>query len=59
VADSEGISDFNCGDLIGIAVARNCVYDALTATWLPSECGDDELTAEFNRSGLGVDGTWS
>jgi hypothetical protein len=39
--------------------ARNCVYDALAAAWLPPHCRDAELTAEFSRSGPGPNGTWT
>ncbi|MCJ1394406.1 hypothetical protein MMC18_007284 [Xylographa bjoerkii] len=48
----------DCGTTIADALVRNCVYDSLAAAWLPPYCRDDELTADFDRSGPGSDGAW-
>ncbi len=47
-----------CGSSVSEAKSLGCVFDALASAWLPPECRDDELTAEFNRSGPGPDGAW-
>lgn len=49
----------DCGKTIKEALERNCVYDALATAWLPPYCRDDELSAEFDRSGPGSNGEWS
>lgn len=46
----------DCGDTIGEAEAMGCRYDPLSVSWLPPQCRDDELTAEFNQAGPG--GEW-
>ncbi|RDW81523.1 uncharacterized protein DSM5745_05080 [Aspergillus mulundensis] len=48
----------DCGRTIDEAIARKCVYDSLATAWLPPHCRDDALTAEFDRSGPGSDGSW-
>ncbi|QKX55363.1 uncharacterized protein TRUGW13939_02455 [Talaromyces rugulosus] len=48
----------DCGSAVHEALSRNCVYDTLATAWLPPHCRDDELTAEFKRSGPGADGSW-
>ncbi|KAL4742411.1 hypothetical protein BDV11DRAFT_180805 [Aspergillus similis] len=48
----------DCGRTIDEALARKCVYDSLATAWLPPHCRDDALTAEFDRSGPGSDGSW-
>ncbi|KAK5655854.1 hypothetical protein OQA88_5393 [Cercophora sp. LCS_1] len=48
----------NCGNSVAEARARGCKYDSLGTAWLPDHCRDDELTAEFERSGDGPDGRW-
>jgi hypothetical protein len=39
-------------------MSKGCIFDALASAWLPPDYRDDELTAEFNRSGPGIDGSW-
>ena len=61
-AHSEGAAttaSCDCGNSTAEAVALGCKYDSLAAAWLPEHCRDDELTAEFERSGPGVDGSWT
>ncbi|KAL4939786.1 hypothetical protein BDV06DRAFT_213998 [Aspergillus oleicola] len=48
----------DCGNSIDEAIARQCVYDSLATAWLPPHCRDDALTAEFDQSGPGSDGSW-
>jgi hypothetical protein len=48
----------DCGANTTEALALGCKYDSLAAAWLPEHCRDDELTAEFERSGDGPNGTW-
>ena len=48
----------DCGANIAEALALGCKYDSLAAAWLPEHCRDDDLTAEFERSGTGPNGTW-
>ncbi|KAG5980404.1 hypothetical protein E4U55_004071 [Claviceps digitariae] len=47
----------DCGTTINEAVKLGCKFDTLSASWLPLRCRDDELTAEFDRSG--PDGQWT
>jgi len=47
-----------CGTSSTEAKSMGCKYDSLAAAWLPERCRDDELTAEFDRSGDGPNGTW-
>jgi hypothetical protein len=49
----------SCGSSKAEALTLGCKYDSLAAAWLPEHCRDDELTAEFERSGPGVDGKWT
>ncbi|KAG5979806.1 hypothetical protein E4U55_004743 [Claviceps digitariae] len=49
----------SCGNSTAQALALNCKYDSLAAAWLPPHCRDDELTAEFERSGPGKNGQWT
>ncbi|KAG6039349.1 hypothetical protein E4U41_002849 [Claviceps citrina] len=49
----------SCGNSTAQARALGCKYDSLAAAWLPPHCRDDELTAEFDRSGPGKDGAWT
>ncbi|KAK0616936.1 hypothetical protein B0T14DRAFT_568502 [Immersiella caudata] len=56
--DSRPSGDCDCGNSTSEALSRGCVFDALASAWLPPECRDDELTAEFNQSGPGVAGAW-
>lgn len=49
----------DCGNSTAEAVELGCKYDSLAAAWLPEHCRDDELTAEFERSGPGPDGKWT
>lgn len=49
----------DCGSSVAEAMSLGCKYDSLAAAWLPEHCRDDELTAEFERSGPGVDGKWT
>ncbi|PWY95401.1 hypothetical protein BO94DRAFT_456032, partial [Aspergillus sclerotioniger CBS 115572] len=48
-----------CGTNTTTALSLNCKYDSLAAAWLPPHCRDDALTAEFDRSGPGPNGTWT
>lgn len=54
-----GLNLCDCGSTVDEALSRDCVYDALSAAWLPPYCRDDELTAEFERAGPGADGAWT
>ncbi|KAK2010902.1 hypothetical protein LZ32DRAFT_562112 [Colletotrichum eremochloae] len=56
---SPAIASCDCGNSTAEAVALGCKYDSLAAAWLPEHCRDDELTAEFERSGPGPDGKWT
>ena len=47
-----------CGESIAEAKALGCKYDSLSVSWLPPHCRDDELVAEFDRSGPGANGEW-
>lgn len=49
----------DCGRNTAEARSLGCKYDSLAAAWLPEHCHDDELTAEFERSGDGPNGTWT
>ncbi|KAG5937033.1 hypothetical protein E4U60_002168 [Claviceps pazoutovae] len=49
----------SCGNSTAQALAIGCKYDSLAAAWLPPHCRDDDLTAEFDRSGPGKDGQWT
>ncbi|ETS82905.1 hypothetical protein PFICI_04781 [Pestalotiopsis fici W106-1] len=53
-----GLNECDCGPTTADALARDCKYDSLSTAWLPPYCRDDELTAEFDRSGPGPDGSW-
>lgn len=53
------ITSCDCGKSSAEALSLGCKYDSLAAAWLPAHCRDDELTAEFERSGPGVDGSWT
>jgi hypothetical protein len=53
------ITSCDCGNSTAEAVVLGCKYDSLAAAWLPEHCRDDELTAEFERSGPGADGKWT
>lgn len=48
----------NCGASTAEAVAMGCRYDSLAAAWLPGHCRDEQLTAEFDKSGDGPNGAW-
>ncbi len=48
----------NCGSSISEAKSKNCKFDSLATAWLPPTCRDDELTAEFERSGPLEEGSW-
>ncbi|KAK3988011.1 hypothetical protein QBC44DRAFT_330276 [Cladorrhinum sp. PSN332] len=37
----------------------NCTYDTLSTAWLPPHCRDEDLTAEFDRSGPGPNNSWA
>ncbi|RAQ62083.1 hypothetical protein AFCA_012967 [Aspergillus flavus] len=47
-----------CGNSTSEAISLGCKFDSLAAAWLPPYCRDDELTAEFERSGPGPNGSW-
>jgi len=46
----------HCGSSISEALSLECQFDTVSASWLPAQCRDDELTAEFDRAGPG--GKW-
>ncbi|KAJ5993019.1 hypothetical protein N7451_008743 [Penicillium sp. IBT 35674x] len=48
----------DCGDSVAEALSNDCIYDELSAAWLPERCRDDALTAEFATIGDGPDGRW-
>ncbi|MCJ1400776.1 hypothetical protein MMC11_003984 [Xylographa trunciseda] len=48
----------NCGSSIAEAKSRGCRFDALSTAWLPPECIDEKLSAEFDKAGTGPNGTW-
>lgn len=48
----------NCGSSISEAKSKSCRFDSLATAWLPPACRDDELTAEFERSGPLEGGVW-
>ncbi|MCJ1381173.1 hypothetical protein MMC17_004282 [Xylographa soralifera] len=48
----------NCGNSIAEAKTRDCKFDSLATAWLPAGCRDDELTAEFEKSGPLEGGAW-
>ncbi|PFH62853.1 hypothetical protein XA68_11634 [Ophiocordyceps unilateralis] len=54
-----GRNTCHCGNTIKEALERGCVYDTMATAWLPPYCRDEELTAEFDRSGPGPGGQWS
>ena len=47
-----------CGSSISEAKSKDCKFDSLATSWLPPPCRDDELTAEFERSGPLEGGAW-
>lgn len=49
----------SCGRSVREAIANGCKYDLLASAWLPEQCRDDELTAEFSASGPGPNGEWT
>lgn len=49
----------SCGSSLADARALSCEYDTIAAAWLPPHCRDEELIAQFNAAGPGVDGTWT
>lgn len=55
----EALPGCNCGNSVAQALQLNCKYDTLAAAWLPPHCIDAELTALFDRSGDGPNGTWT
>jgi len=48
-----------CGSSIPEAIFRGCKFDSLASAWLPEVCRNDELTAKFEQSGPGPNGTWT
>ncbi|CCF33854.1 hypothetical protein CH063_05961 [Colletotrichum higginsianum] len=40
-------SEFRCGNSPAEARSMNCVFDLMSAAWLPRDCFDQELNAEF------------
>jgi len=46
----------HCGSSISEALSLECQFDTVSASWLPAQCRDDELAAEFDRAGPG--GKW-
>ncbi|KAG8404821.1 hypothetical protein J3459_016635 [Metarhizium acridum] len=56
---SPALTSCDCGNSTAEAVQLGCKYDSLAAAWLPEHCRDDDLTAEFERSGPGPGGKWT
>ncbi|KAK8013577.1 hypothetical protein PG991_009170 [Apiospora marii] len=56
---AEGVTLCDCGSSVREALSRECVYDALSAGWLPPYCRDAELTAQFEAAGPEPDGRWT
>lgn len=54
-----GLNLCDCGSTMKEALSRNCVYDTLSAAWLPPFCRDDNLTFQFDRAGPGPNGAWA
>jgi hypothetical protein len=52
------LNDCDCGSSIAEAISRGCIYDSLATAWLPPFCRDDELTAQFDQAGPGINGSW-
>ncbi|OAP55468.1 hypothetical protein AYL99_10441 [Fonsecaea erecta] len=48
-----------CGYTMDEMHENNCTFDTLAMAWLPPYCRDEELTAEFDRSGPGPNGSWT
>ncbi|KAK0765613.1 hypothetical protein N5P37_001550 [Trichoderma harzianum] len=48
----------DCGSSTAEARAMGCKYDTIAAAWLPPQCIDSELVAEFEKMGDGENGTW-
>lgn len=48
----------SCGSNVTTALSLYCVYSPLAAAWLPPHCHDAHLTAQFNKAGPGVNGSW-
>ncbi|KAG9240415.1 hypothetical protein BJ878DRAFT_430339 [Calycina marina] len=48
----------NCGESVAEAKTMGCKYDSIMAAWLPPYCRDDDLTAEFEHAGFGLNGEW-
>ncbi|KAH8810810.1 hypothetical protein F5884DRAFT_780454 [Xylogone sp. PMI_703] len=48
-----------CGNSTTEAISLGCKFDSLAAAWLPPYCRDEDLTAEFERSGPGSNGEWT
>lgn len=48
----------DCGNSVREALSKHCIYDSMATAWLPPYCRDDELTAEFEASGPGINGSW-
>ncbi|KAM3072213.1 hypothetical protein ACMFMG_008671 [Clarireedia jacksonii] len=40
------------------SIANGCMFDGLAMIWLPSQCRDDEISAEFATMGDGPGGSW-
>ena len=47
-----------CGATLTEAKANGCNYDSHALAWLPPHCQDQELLAEWEHAGSGVDGQW-
>lgn len=48
-----------CGKTIAEARSLGCIYVAMASAWLPPQCRDDALAADFESAGPGPNGTWS
>ncbi|KUJ15562.1 uncharacterized protein LY89DRAFT_558015, partial [Mollisia scopiformis] len=47
-----------CGNSDQEAIAMGCKYDHIAVDWLPNNCIDAALTAEFVTAGPGPGGAW-
>ncbi|KAJ5722015.1 hypothetical protein N7488_000050 [Penicillium malachiteum] len=43
----------DCDDSVAEELSNGCIYDELSAAWLPDRCREDSITAEFAALGDG------
>jgi hypothetical protein len=49
------MEESSCGSTAAEAKARGCVFDVMSFSWLPRDCYDEELVAEFLQA---TDAPW-